>query len=57
MAMTIRPGVVTKRGVVVVAVILVAAATLVLWFAGREPDGWTTFGGERQGWPVDVPPG
>jgi hypothetical protein len=57
MAMTIRPGVVTKPGVVVVAVILVAAATLVLWFAGREPDEWTTFGGERQGWPVDVPPG
>jgi hypothetical protein len=36
---------------------LLVAATLVLWFALREPDGWTTSGGERQGWSVEVPPG
>src|SRR5829696_9042343 len=48
---------VTRRAVVVVAVILVAAGTLVLWFADRESEEWTTFGSERQGWSVDVPPG
>jgi len=48
---------VTRRAVVVVAVILVAAGTLLLWFADRESDEWTTFGGERQGWSVNVPPG
>ena len=47
----------SRRCVAIAAVMLLAAGTLVLWFAGREPDGWTTFGGDRQGWSVDAPPG
>jgi hypothetical protein len=36
---------------------VLAAGAFVLWFVGREPEGWTALGGERRGWSVDVPPG
>lgn len=45
------------RRVVTVAAVVLLAGTFVLWLAEREPDGWTRFGGERQGWTVAAPSG